>query len=89
MDIEWVTQLGRQVVEVTLKVAAFPLAASLLVGVVIGVFQAVTQVHEMTLTFVPKIVLVLVVIAIAAPWMLEIMVDFTTNLYLQIPQIPR
>lgn len=89
MDIEWVTQLGRQVVEVTLKVAGFPLAASLLVGVVIGVFQAVTQVHEMTLTFVPKIVLVLVVIAIAAPWMLEIMVDFTTNLYLQIPQIPR
>ncbi len=89
MDIEWVTQLGRQVVEVTLKVAGFPLAASLLVGVVIGVFQAVTQVHEMTLTFVPKIVLVLVVIAIAAPWMLEIMVDFTTNLYLQIPEIPR
>ncbi len=89
MDIEWVTQLGRQVVEVTLKVAGFPLAASLLVGLVIGVFQAVTQVHEMTLTFVPKIVLVLVVIAIAAPWMLEVMVDFTTNLYLQIPEIPR
>jgi len=89
MDIEWVTQLGRQVVEVTLKVAGFPLAASLLVGIVIGVFQAVTQVHEMTLTFVPKIVLVLVVIAIAAPWMLEVMVDFTTNLYLQIPEIPR
>lgn len=88
MGIEWITDLGRQVVQVTLLLAAPPLVASLLVGVVIGVFQAATQIHELTLTFVPKIFLVLVVVAFAAPWMLQLMVNFTTNLYAQIPTIP-
>ncbi len=88
MGIEWITELGQQVVRVTLMLAAPPLAASLLVGVVIGVFQAATQIHELTLTFVPKILLVLVVLSLAAPWMLELIVNFTTNLYLQIPTIP-
>jgi flagellar biosynthetic protein FliQ len=88
MGIEWVTELGQQVVQVTLLLAAPPLAASLLVGVVIGVFQAATQIHELTLTFVPKIFLVLLVVALAAPWMLELMVNFTTKLYTQIPVMP-
>lgn len=88
MGIEWITDLGQQVVQVTLLLAAPPLAASLLVGVVIGVFQAATQIHELTLTFVPKILLVLVVMALAAPWMLDLMVNFTTNLYAQIPTLP-
>lgn len=88
MGIEWITDLGQQVVQVTLLLAAPPLAASLLVGVVIGVFQAATQIHELTLTFVPKILLVLVVLALAAPWMLDLMVNFTTNLYAQIPTLP-
>ncbi len=89
MTIEWITDLGQQVVQVTLLLAAPPLAASLLVGIVIGVFQAATQIHELTLTFVPKILLVLVVLALAAPWMLELIVNFTTNLYVQIPTIPQ
>lgn len=88
MGIEWITDLGHQVVQVTLLLAAPPLAASLLVGVVIGVFQAATQIQELTLTFVPKILLVLVVMALAAPWMLDLMVNFTTNLYAQIPTLP-
>lgn len=89
MGIEWITELGQRVVQVTLLLAAPPLAASLLVGVVIGVFQAATQIHELTLTFVPKIILVLVVMSFAAPWMLELLVNFTTDLYTQIPAIPR
>lgn len=88
MGIEWITDLGQKVVQVTLLLAAPPLLASLVVGVVIGVFQAATQIHELTLTFVPKILLVLVVMAIAAPWMLQLIVNFTTELYMQIPKIP-
>jgi flagellar biosynthetic protein FliQ len=89
MGIEWVTELGQRVVQVTLLLAAPPLAASLLVGVVIGVFQAATQIHELTLTFVPKILLVLLVTSFAAPWMLELLVNFTTGLYAQISVLPR
>jgi flagellar biosynthetic protein FliQ len=89
MGIEWVTELGQRVVQVTLMLAAPPLAASLLVGVVIGVFQAATQIHELTLTFVPKILLVLLVTSFAAPWMLELLVNFTTGLYAQISVLPR
>lgn len=88
MGIEWITDLGQRVVQVTLLLAAPPLLASLLVGVVIGVFQAATQINELTLTFVPKILLVLVVMALAAPWMLQLIVNFTTELYMQIPKIP-
>lgn len=89
MTIEWITELAQEVVKVIFKLASFPLAASLVMGLAIGIFQAVTQINEMTLTFVPKIILVLLVLAFAAPWMLEVMVDFTTTLYAQIPLILR
>jgi flagellar biosynthetic protein FliQ len=55
------------------------------VGIVISVFQAVTQVHEMTLTFVPKIIAVMLALLVAAPWMLDMLVNFTHNLFSNIP----
>jgi len=71
--------------KVTLLVSAPILLVGLVVGIVISVFQAVTQVHEMTLTFVPKIIAVMLALLVAAPWMLDMLVSFTHNLFSNIP----
>ena len=63
------------------------LAASLIVGLLISIFQAITQIHEMTLTFVPKIIAVALVLALFLPWMIKSLVNYTTYLYTSIPQI--
>jgi len=63
------------------------LVFGLVVGLVISVFQAVTQIHEMTLTFIPKIVAVVAAVVIFLPWMLSKMVGFTTEILVSIPQI--
>jgi len=55
------------------------------VGLVISIFQAVTQVHEMTLAFVPKIIAVMLALLLAAPWMIDQLVSFTHNLFTNIP----
>jgi len=63
------------------------LAASLVIGILVSIFQAVTQIHEMTLTFVPKIIAVAIVLALFLPWMIKYLVDYTTYLYTSIPQM--
>ena len=63
------------------------LLMSLVVGLLISVFQAATSIQEFTLTFVPKIVLVAVILVLTLPWMMEIMITFTINLFHQIPTI--
>jgi flagellar biosynthetic protein FliQ len=70
---------------VAMKVALPMLLVGLLVGLVISVLQAVTQIQEQTLSFIPKILGLVAVIAIAGPWMLETMVDWTSQLWGQIP----
>jgi flagellar biosynthetic protein FliQ len=87
MSPEVVVTYARQAVEVTLMLALPILGISLLVGLVISVFQATTQVQEMTLTFVPKIVAVLVALVVFMPWLLSKLVDFTVNLLQSIGQI--
>ena len=67
------------------KLALPFLAASLIVGLVISVIQAATQIQEMTLTFVPKIVITGIVMIVAGPWMLDQLVGYTQALYLSIP----
>lgn len=71
----------------TLMVSAPMLAFGLIVGLAISVLQAVTQIHEMTLTFIPKIVAVAVALLIFLPWMINIIVDFTTRLLTSIPAL--
>jgi len=61
------------------------LLVGLVVGLVISIFQAVTQVHEMTLAFVPKIIAVMLALLFAAPWMIDMLVSFTHNLFSNIP----
>mgnify|MGYP001201378609 FL=1 len=69
-----------------LLVSAPILGGALLVGLLISILQATTQIQEMTLVFIPKIVIVLVITVIFGPWMLNILTDFTQNLYASIPQ---
>jgi len=85
MTADLVVGVMAEAIKVTLLVSAPVLLVGLVVGVVISLFQAVTQVQEMTLVFVPKIVAVLVALVAALPWMLNLLVSFTQNLYLSLP----
>jgi len=76
-----------QVLTVTLKLALPTLVAGLGIGLTISVLQAVTQIQEMTLTFVPKVVAVAVIMLVAGPWMLNTLMEFTINVYAQIPNM--
>jgi flagellar biosynthetic protein FliQ len=85
MTDQFVTYLFREAFYTTLLVSAPMLILSLVVGLVISVFQAATSIQEFTLTFVPKIIAVAVVTVLTLPWMMETMVSFTVNLFNQIP----
>lgn len=78
-------QLGRDALMMVLLISAPMLGLGLVVGIIVSVFQATTQIQEPTLAFIPKIVAVFVGIAIFGPWMLHVMTHFTTQLYLQVP----
>lgn len=79
--------IANEAVFTVILVSAPILGAALLVGLLISILQATTQIQEMTLVFVPKIVIVLLVAAIFGPWMLNILTDFTRSLYASIPQM--
>ncbi len=80
-----VIELGRQAVEVTLLVSAPLFIAALVTGLVISIFQAATQINEMTLSFVPKLVAIFVTLVLAGPWMITILTDFMRRLIESIP----
>ncbi|EIV6476364.1 flagellar biosynthesis protein FliQ [Campylobacter lari] len=81
--------LGVQNFKITLMLSLPMLLAGLIAGLIISIFQAVTQINEATLSFVPKILLVVVVIVFLMPWMISSMIDFTTNILNQIPSFIR
>ena len=81
MSIDLVITLCYKTLELAILVAAPMLLFGLVVGLIISIFQAVTQIQEMTLTFVPKIFAVILAIAIFMPWILNLMISFTTNLF--------
>lgn len=85
MGLDFVVGIMAETIRVTLMISAPVLIVGLVVGVVISLFQAVTQVQEMTLVFVPKIVACLVALVAALPWMINILVSFTHNLFSNIP----
>ena len=80
-----VIELGRQAVEVTLLVSAPLFIAALVTGLVISIFQAATQIIEMTLSFVPKLVAIFVTLVLAGPWMITVLTDFMRRLIESIP----
>jgi len=87
MTPEFVIHLGQEAIYLMLMVSAPMLLAGLVVGLGISILQAVTQIHEVTLTFIPKILVVALALLIALPWMMEKLLDFMTRLMQQIPTI--
>ena len=82
-----VVEIGRQAIEVTLLIAAPMLVTALVVGLIISIFQAATQLNESTLQFVPKLVAMFVVLLLAGPWMLQYLIDYIQRLFGSIPQL--
>lgn len=80
-----VVDLGRQALEVTLMVSAPLFLAALVTGLIISIFQAATQINEMTLSFVPKLVAMFVTLVVAGPWIITTLTDFTRRLFESIP----
>ena len=81
MTQDTVTSLLTDMMGVTMKVAMPMLLAALIVGLAVSVFQAVTQIQEQTLSFIPKIAALVVVLIVAGPWMLNSVTDWTSNLW--------
>ena len=87
MNEDVVVKIGMDALTVSLKIALPLLLAGLIVGLVVSVFQAVTQIQEMTLAFIPKILVTAAVLAIGGPWMLDQLLSYTEALYNGIPQM--
>mgnify|MGYP000998705074 CR=1 FL=1 len=87
MTPETIITFGQRAMALAILVSAPLLLAVLVVGVLVSLFQAATQINEMTLSFVPKLLVLVVVLLLAGPWMLELLVDFTRNLLKDIPNL--
>lgn len=87
MSPEYVIKLGQDTLVLVLYIAGPIFVVALVVGLAVAIFQAVTQIHEMTLTFIPKILAVAGVLALLLPWTIRRMVDFTIGLFNSIPNI--
>ena len=85
MTPESVLSLAQQALQVTLLLAAPPLLAALLTGLLVSVFQAATQINELTLSFIPKLVAIFIVLVLFGPWMLSILLDYIRDLFGGIP----
>ncbi len=85
MTPELVTTIGQQALWVTIQLAAPLLLSALAVGLLVGMFQAATQINEMTLSFIPKLLVLVIALSIAGPWMLDLITTFTRQLVEQIP----
>jgi flagellar biosynthesis protein FliQ len=87
MTEQYIVYLFREAFYTTLLVSAPILILSLIVGLLISIFQAATSIQEFTLTFVPKLIVVAVVTVLTLPWMMDVMISFTVNLFNQIPSL--
>ena len=81
MDPSSVVDIGRQALQMTLLISGPMLLVGLFIGLFVGVFQAVTQIHEMTLTFIPKILGIVTVLILLMPWMVLKMIEYTHGLF--------
>jgi flagellar biosynthetic protein FliQ len=87
MSPETVMTVGSRALEVTLMLAAPLLLVALVTGLIVGAFQAATQINEMTLSFIPKLIAISVALMVAGPWMLKLLVGYTRELFESIPQL--
>ena len=89
MENEYVIEVTQQAMKITLMLAAPMLIGALVVGVLVSIFQAVTQIQEQTLSFIPKILVIVAALVIFSPWMMETMVAYTRELFISIPELVR
>ena len=89
MTPEFVISFARQSIELTLMVAMPMLLVGLIVGLTVSVFQAATQLQEMTLTFIPKIVSIFLTLLIAFPWIMDKLINYTREIFLNFPSYIR
>ena len=87
MDSGFVVEVTNQAVKVTLMLAAPMLLGALIVGIMVSLFQAVTQINEQTLSFIPKILVIVMALVFLSPWMMETLTSFTKELYIGIPSV--
>ncbi|MDR1889492.1 MAG: flagellar biosynthesis protein FliQ [Zoogloeaceae bacterium] len=87
MNSGTVMEIGRQAVETCLLLAGPMLLSALIVGLIVSIFQAATQINEATLSFIPKLVAVFMVLILAGPWMLQIILDFMRRMFESIPNV--
>ncbi len=89
MENDFVIEVVNQAIKVTLMLSAPMLLGALVVGVLVSIFQAVTQINEQTLSFIPKILVIIAALVIFSPWMMETMVTYTQDLFTSIPELIR
>ena len=87
MTPEVVMNIGRQAVEMTLILSGPMLLAALVIGLIVSIFQAATQINEQTLSFIPKLIGSFIVMILAGPWMLQLFVEYIRQLFEKIPQL--
>lgn len=85
MDADVIIDLSQQALYIITMLAAPMLLSALAIGLLVGMFQAVTSINEQTLSFIPKLLILVVAIMLAGPWMLNLLINYTRNLYLSIP----
>ena len=87
MTIDYVVYIGRETLMTSIYILAPILGIGLIVGLLVAIFQAITQIHEMTLTFIPKMAVVGLTLIILMPWFLDVLLAFTREIFSQIPCI--
>lgn len=87
MTPETVTTIGQQALWVTMMIASPMLLSALAVGLMVGMIQAATQINEMTLSFIPKLLVLVLSLVLAGPWMLSVIINYTRQLMEQIPSL--
>jgi flagellar biosynthesis protein FliQ len=89
VENEFAIEVVGQAIRVTLMLAAPMLLGALVIGILVSIFQAVTQINEQTLSFIPKILVIIGALVIFSPWMMETMVTYTQDLFTNIPELIR
>ncbi len=87
MSPETVMSIGSRALEITLMLAAPLLIVALVTGLIVGAFQAATQINEQTLSFIPKLLAMALAVVVAGPWMLKVLVNYTRELFESIPSL--
>ena len=87
MSPESVISMGRHAIQITMMIAGPMLLTALAIGLVVSIFQAATQINEMTLSFIPKLAGILLALLIAGPWMLSVMTDYMRQLFTSVPNL--